>query len=265
MKSVLSAIFKLIPPEVDSIYKVCNKYVMTYRNENNDEIRSNGEYWLASTVLSKSKVVFDVGANKGDFARICLQINPSINVHCFEPSKNTFKRLLSNKFPANVICNNFGLGSEKKEEILHIYGQGEGTNSIHKRFLEHLGAGVKDYEKIVIDTVDTYCNLKKINEIDFIKIDVEGFELEVIKGSKDMIKRGKIKIIMFEYGGTYIDARILLKDFFELFEVTDYSFYKLYPNKLKLFKKYDPLVENFQYANWVIIHNSVALNNFIIA
>lgn len=232
---------------------------MAYRNENNGDMFSNGEYWLASTVLNNCKIVFDIGANKGDFANISLRLNPRLNLHCFEPSKCTFEKLLSNEFPANVTCNNFGLGAEKQEGILYVYEDGAGTNSLHNRFLEHLDVRYKDREKIQIETVDSYCNINKIVEIDFMKIDVEGFELEVIKGSKKMIKRGKIKIILFEYGGSYIDARILLKDFFDFFKGMDYSFYKLYPNKLRLFKNYDPRVENFQYANWVVIHNSMPL------
>ena len=49
------------------------------------------------------------------------------------------------------------------------------------------------------ETLDGFCAKNKINLIDFMKIDVEGFELNVLKGAELMLSGGKIKLIQFEF------------------------------------------------------------------
>jgi hypothetical protein len=56
-----------------------------------------------------------------------------------------------------------------------------------------------------------------------------------------------------EYGGCNIDARVFLKDMFELFSPFPYIFYKIYPRELRRVKRYDQRLENFQYQNWVVM------------
>lgn len=94
-----------------------------------------------------------------------------------------------------------------------------------------------------------------MQQIDLLKLDVEGHELDVLKGAKHMLAQGQIKRIHFEYGGTYIDARILLKNFFDLLLPLGYRCYKIYPNSLHLVERYDQVLENFQYSNWLAIKN----------
>jgi hypothetical protein len=88
---------------------------------------------------------------------------------------------------------------------------------------------------------------------------VEGHELEVFKGAQEMLKKGGIKYIQFEYGGCTIDARMLLKDLFNLFLPYNYALYKIYPHELKLVPRYDQRLENFQYQNWVAVAKGVSL------
>lgn len=112
-------------------------------------------------------------------------------------------------------------------------------------------------DQVEIRTLDSYCNEKKIHEIDFLKIDVEGHEFAVIQGGKELFASECIKIVQFEYGGTYIDSRILLRDFFDFFKGLNYKFYLLYPNRVGLISNYDQRLENFQYKNFLIVNNDV--------
>ena len=57
------------------------------------------------------------------------------------------------------------------------------------------------------DTIDNYCNTNNIENIDFIKIDVEGAEKMVLDGAINMLKNNKIKMGIFEIGETLTDAR----------------------------------------------------------
>ena len=206
-----------------------------------------------NNVLKKCKVIFDVGANIGQWTKIALSINKDLNIHCFEPSKFTFKKLIANYFPPNVIANNFGLSSTKGEKPLYIFNNSSGLNSLYKRC--GLGENQKQEKvKIVqLDTLEHYCIERNIKKIDYLKIDAEGHELEIIKGGKNLFRNGQVKMVQFEYGGTNIDARVLLKDFFEFFEGMGYNFYKIFPNHIEFIKKYHVRFENFNYQNWVII------------
>jgi len=128
---------------------------------------------------------------------------------------------------------------------------------LHKRRgIESTGLVQSKKERVFIDTIDNYCIKKNINEIDFLKIDTEGHELEVLKGAINLLKEERIKIIQFEYGGCNIDARVFLKDIFEFFAGMNYSFYKIYPNAIKRIDRYDQRLENFQYSNYLIIRRN---------
>lgn len=251
-------LFKMIPADLQFFYKICETYASGYRGEDNSDMRTNGEFYLALKTLKNARVAFDVGANRGHWTQMVLSVNPSLNVHCFEPSPSTFSMLMRNHFPPNVRCNNFGLGSAEEEKELFVYSKGNGMNTLYNR--GGLKArGIEDpvgREKVVLRTLESYCREKDIGDIDFVKIDTEGHEWEVIQGMGALLKEGKIKSIQFEYGPCFIDARIFLKDIFQYFEDMPYTLYKIYPRKLVRYQEYDQRLDNFQHATWAIIHDS---------
>lgn len=238
------------------VYRICNQFVNAYRSENNDDIRTNGELRFMKERLDSSQLVFDVGANVGKWAALALEINPDLRLHCFEPSKPTFQRLVANNFPKTVTCNNIALGSVPGEKTLYVFEEGSGINSLYERRGLEDGWNLESQKKketIRIETLDWYCAQHSIAEIDFLKLDVEGHELEVFRGAKEALETGRIKAIQFEYGGCNIDARVLLRDVFEFFQSYRYSFYKIYPGELRRVARYDQRLENFQYQNWAIL------------
>ena len=255
MAKILNVLTSLIDhlPASRLIFRICRHYVNVYKSENNADIHTNGELHLLKTVLPRCLVAFDVGANVGDWAALALGINPGLSVHCFEPSASTYKLLNTRGLCGSVVLNHLGLGATPEPKTLHVFSDGAGTNSIYQR--EGLNAAQTKSEQIQLDTLDAYCKLLQVRQIDFLKLDVEGHELDVLKGAKCMLTQGHIKRIQFEYGGTYIDARILLKDMFDLLVPHGYKLYKVYPNSLQLAERYEQVLENFQYANWVAIKN----------
>ncbi len=245
-------------PMKKSLYDSFSFYVNKYNGENNSDITTNGELRFIKNNLSQCKVVFDVGANVGEWTNLALKINPALIIHCFEPSSYTFKKLTSNNFSNNIICNNIGFSSEISTQKLHIFEDGSGLNSLYKRKGLEPSYGLKTpnkTEQITLTTLDEYCQQNNIQQIDFLKIDVEGHEYEVFKGAKNLLKSTAIKMIQFEYGGCNIDSKVFLKDLFEYFQNTSYSFYKIYPNYIKQINQYDQKLDNFQYQNWLIIEN----------
>lgn len=255
--SMKKKLLSLVPAN-RMLYRVCKQYVDLYNGENDDDIETNGELRLIRQVLPQCGTVFDIGANVGHWVLLALRINSHINLHCFEPSRFTYQRLLANHFPPNVVCNNFGLSSTAGEAKLLIFEEGSGINSMYRRQGLEDGWGLSTQqleETIYLETVDRYCEQKGIKLVDFCKVDVEGHELEVFKGMSAMLKAKQIKMIQFEYGGCNIDASVLLKDIFGFFQPFDYAFYKIYPKQLRLVTRYDQRLENFQYQNWLVIVN----------
>jgi FkbM family methyltransferase len=248
--------FRRLPPQDELVAMECQRYLDRYRGENDTQIHSNGELHLMNKVLRNCRAVFDVGANVGEWATIALGINPTLELHCFEPCASTYQLLLENKFPDNVTCNKFGLGARPGEIALHLFEDYPGLNSLYKREGLENGWGLtpqRGTEIVNLTTLDDYCSKKAIREVDFLKVDVEGHELEVLRGGTELIAKSSIDIIQFEYGGCFIDARILLKDIFEFFQSHDYALFKVFPTELRKADRYDQRLENFQYSNWAAI------------
>lgn len=235
------------------IYRISQRLVFDFRGENNCAIETNGEMSALTKYLNeKSPVIFDVGANLGDWTKIVLQINPSSQIHAFEPSKKTFAMLAANNFAENVRLNNFGLGSESGQREFFSAGDDSTVSSLYNRG-EIINSDTLEKEIVNLETVDEYCLNNNIESINFLKIDVEGNELEVLRGGEQLLKSGRIAVMQIEYGGTYIDAGILLRDVFDYINnCGSYRFYKILFNRLEEVT-YVKDLENFQYSNYLVV------------
>jgi len=140
---------------------------------------------------SKDKNMIDIGAHSGTYS-ISLADNCK-EVYSFEPQKMTYYSLcgsvaLSNI--TNITCINVGLGSEKQVGIntLNIVSLDGGGSTLHSN------NNILRTEQIEIKTLDSY----NIENIGFIKIDVEENELDVLKGSLITLQKSNYPNILFE-------------------------------------------------------------------
>ncbi|MEQ9219066.1 MAG: FkbM family methyltransferase [Cyclobacteriaceae bacterium] len=198
----------------------------------------------------KNLVLFDVGANIGQYSKWLVDFFPEAEIHAFEPSHSTFAQLEYNLRNENVRLNQCGLG--KVIDTLTLYNSAEKEHSqhgtIYKEVLsELLDKGELVEEVIRIETIDHYCEENQISQIDFLKIDTEGHELDVLKGAKRMLSTSSIKHIQFEFNEMNIISRVFLKDFYELLE--GYHFYRLHTDQLIKLGSYHSANEIFQFQN----------------
>ena len=245
-------VFHSIPPYSRILYQFCSRYVDRFNGDNNSNPETNGEYSYLRKIIGalKDGVVFDVGANVGDWASFALNLNPKVQLHCFEPSTATFRRLSQRQWPSNVHLNNFGLGEAEAAIALNVIAEGSGINSVYiRRGFESARSGKT--EEIRICTIDEYCERKTVGKIDLIKVDVEGHELPVFKGMRRMLGRGVVSIIQFEYGGCNLDAKMTLGDIWDFLEPHGFRFHKLFPEGPRLVDKYQRSLETFKYSNWI--------------
>jgi FkbM family methyltransferase len=222
-------------------------------NFGSSEVEDSGEaYVLEQTKkMSGSPIIFDVGANKGQYANLINKVfDGSAKIYSFEPGKFTYSELLKNiKNIKNVKTYNFGLGSEERDMYLNYDDQGSGLASVYERKLEHANIDFKKKEKIDIRTLDGFCKANKIERIDLLKIDVEGHEMEVLKGAKTILDGRKISAIQFEFGGCNIDSRTYFQDFFYLLK-KDYAIYRILQDGLREIRRYSELQEIFTTVNY---------------
>ncbi|MFN4234271.1 MAG: FkbM family methyltransferase [Bacteroidia bacterium] len=144
------------------------------------------------SLIKPGFIIFDIGSNIGEttlnFAKLT---GTSGMVYSFEPDKYCFDKLLkniSNNSFKNIKPINIGLGNEEGDFFLASENPyNKGGNKV-----------IRNADKkpnIIIKTLDSFVNSENISKIDFIKIDVEGFEYNVLKGGINAI--AKFRPILF--------------------------------------------------------------------
>ncbi|GAB3693541.1 FkbM family methyltransferase [Spirosoma flavus] len=203
--------------------------------------------------LSKQECVtiFDVGANVGEYVILLERHFESASIYCFEPSINTYSKLLTNtKEFDNIKYYNFGFGSHSEKVTLFSEKNESALASLYNRKLDHFNIEMSYCEEVDLRTVDEFCQDNFIDHIHFIKIDVEGHEIQVLQGAKQMIDAGKIDFIQFEFGGCNIDSKTYFQDFF--YQLKDkYTIYRIVQNGLHKIDAYREDYELFLTTNFL--------------
>jgi FkbM family methyltransferase len=209
--------------------------------------------WFAQNLHpSITPVILDIGANKGQFASMSLKIIGSkAKIYSFEPSQVTFNHLEQNlNGYSNVKIYNFGLGQSNDQLTLYSNESTSGCASLYQRNIS--GNVMQLMEKVEIKTLDSFCEQNSINYIHYLKLDVEGHELDVLKGAKNMLLAEAIESIQFEFGGCNIDSRTYFRDFFELLS-PKYDIYRLVRNGFVPINSYHETLEIFTTTNFLAI------------
>lgn len=254
LSSALLALLRRAAADDDQLYDAFRDYIDRRDGIGNDNPATNGEQRLLQRLMPRCSVVFDVGANRGDWAALALGANPLLQLHCFEPSPTTFAQLLAREFPSLVRCNNVGLSAAPRQAPLYVFEGAPALNSLYRRQGLEDGWGLESpetHESVSLIRLDDYCGREGIVDIDYLKLDVEGHELDALNGGRRLFESGRVKYGQFEYGGCNIDSRVLLADFFTWFEGAGYRLLKLFPDRLLPVDRYDQRHENFRYQNWV--------------
>ncbi len=206
-------------------------------------------------VLRKLKrseaIIFDVGANHGDFVQLALG---AAAIHAFEPSQTAYAEL-TRRFAnrSEVHLNNLALGSERGERMLYYDAPGSELSSLYQRKVQHHGIDMSGSELVQVETLDQYCAAHSIDHIDLLKLDVEGHELEVLRGAEQMLARKQIAVVSFEFGGCNVDSRTFIRDFWEFFQMRQMHLARV--TALGTFEpiaRYDETLEQFRTTTFVV-------------
>lgn len=158
-----------------------------------DHAAPDEPFVFAMRSLPARAVVFDIGANIGMTAVIAAK-SGAAEVHAFEPDPNVFPLLLDT-IAANAVsvdAHNMALG--ESEGSLSFFSNPSSASASHlvtQDTLGHTPTGT-----VQMSTLDAFVNVRGIDRIDFIKIDVEGFEIDVLRGARKTIERMKPSLLV---------------------------------------------------------------------
>lgn len=193
------------------------KYVIASDDDYLQQIQNGFEpemVKLFRTLATDSEMALDIGANIGCTALLFSGL--SRKVYAFEPSKTTFSFLemnISRSGKENIFIQNIGLGAEPGESTLTFAPSNRSGGFVSNQTQASAGHIV---EKIVIRQLDEVVKSLNLRPIDFIKIDVEGFEGQVLRGAEQTISSNR-PVVVLELNHWALNAfqRTSVPDFFD--------------------------------------------------
>ncbi len=207
--------------------------------------------FLKKTVFEKPFLVFDVGANMGNYSIELMKLFPECKIVAIEPSSEAFRQLTKRfEMNPNVKVVNYALGAVEGAASLFFDKAGSGLASLSQRNLDHINMSLTNSETITVSTGQALVE-ETGNCPTFVKIDVEGHELDVLRGFGEYLN--SIKLIQFEFGGCNIDTRTFFKDFWALLS-PNFKIFRISPNGPQLISKYSESHESFMTSNFLAVN-----------
>jgi FkbM family methyltransferase len=151
---------------------------------------------------NEAKIIFDIGANRGQVTRQYAEIFPGAFIHAFEPFEE-FHTLFHRENPGNpnIRLNALALSEKEGDADFYLNESGD-TNSL----LESIAIGASSdrsctnigSRKVKTMTLEKYCLEKNIRGIDILKMDTQGSELSILKGGERLLQEQRIGLIYTE-------------------------------------------------------------------
>lgn len=203
-RKIQNGLFKILAVrQTQSFFEALHKFSlkgMNYGSANKPQ--DSGELSVFDYIDKKEQhdlVIFDVGSNNGQYLGHLLSFfkHRKVSYYCFEPDPVAFGHL--SKFAASKPdVSIFNLAFGGKPGVMTLYQSNSGSVGSSLVSLE----SKPDQQKVDVQvvTLDSFCKEHGITSIDFLKVDTEGFESEVLKGATELLANNKISYIQLEHG-----------------------------------------------------------------
>lgn len=221
---------------------------------------SNGEYWLVSC-LGQSPVVFDVGFHRGDFTDAILAARPEAQIFGFEPAESIRQKYLVAHpvMDPRIKLEPLALSDSEGECLFH--DDASAQNSLAP--IEYTGR-TRSYP-VKVTTVDLYAKRNGIGAIDLLKVDAEGYDLQVLEGASSLLANEAVAFLLFEYNFAWVLTRRYLRDAVNYFDRLPYSLFRLFNGFLSPLE-YSHKEERFDHTTMFVAvsHRRLAAGDIVI-
>jgi FkbM family methyltransferase len=186
---------------------------------------ANGERWLIEYVAPRSQFFIDVGANVGNWSREFATRMPGIaRGIAFEPSPVTaaeLRRRLADY--AGIEIAECAISDRSGKATFYAETNCGETSSLIQ---SHSRINAKPLS-VRLSTLDAEISDRKIASVDFLKIDAEGFDCHVLRGSEDSLNNQKIDVIQFEYNSPWTGSGATLAGAYAFLRARGYDVFLL--------------------------------------
>lgn len=194
-------------------------------------------------------VVIDCGANVGEWSAALTKLRQPARLVQIEPDPGLAAGL-RDRFPGGTVVEK--ALSDRDDEEVAIFADKPGSvlTSLYRRDLRAFNSTMVDRGIVRTTTLPSLMAELRIEEIDLLKIDIEGHELAALRGAAGALAR--VKVLQFEFGGTNIDAKTYLRDFWYLLS-DRFTLYRLSPLGPVKISGYSERDETFSMSNFVCV------------
>lgn len=228
----------------------------------NGDPETNGEMRVLEQFWKNFDLFIDVGANEGMMTQKVLSLNEAVEIICFEPNPE-LQKTLSAEFGSmkNVSVEKVALSSRKARAKLLVHPKDLGTSSLFVRtgMMPSFTKAMKEVS-VEVRLLNSYLRTierKRKNQKAgiFIKIDVEGSELSVLRGASRVLKLECPLFVQFEYSYGWQEAGQNLKDAFHLLDTLGFFMLRITPIGLEHVRFFTRDMENLSYCNYLAVKN----------
>ena len=204
--------------------------------------------------IKPGDVVFDIGAHHGNWSEAVMECHGKAELHVFEASSSSFAKVCK-RMAGRATVNHFAMFNQVGEVTFHTYHDDARLSSIYRResIEDQALPGGFITESVPATTVDAYWKGQR-RQINFLKIDVEGAEYDVLRGANQMLKEGNIDYLQFEYGSAFRDADITLENVWSFLRRSGYRVFSVKGRKFSEMKRFSKSNENYQYSNYIAVN-----------
>lgn len=179
-------------------------------------------------------VIFDVGAHKGSVAKRYRELFPFSKIYCFEPFPDSFNVLeAETASDRNITVVKAAVAKIAGKSTFYVNNLND-TSSLMSRPSSSRRYYPKDagtIENISVDTItlDTFCEQNDLHKIDILKFDIQGGELNALKGSSKLLANIKVPLIYTEIMFIpHYESGVMMFELWDYLSKFGYSFFNMY-------------------------------------
>lgn len=190
-----------------------------------------------AAVHREDPLIFDVGANVGEWSASFLRAQPRARILAFEPSPVCCDGIRALNL-AQVTLIPSGVGESRGRAILHARSGSDSSASLYQRQDSYLKQGKTTTTEVEVVSIDEIIRDRGYDFVDYIKMDIEGHELSALRGAEESLGAGRIGAISFEFGSGNVNSRTFFRDFWQVLTTKGYSISRVAPGRNIAIREY---------------------------